>query len=110
MEPDPGSLAEYLDHWYADMTVSPAKDKIQQRHLGLPPRLLSTSALGVLREHCATVGRNPAQVTVTYKATMAAESREWARAAWDQWGRRAVSASRPPRPARSSANPTRSRT
>ena len=36
MEPEPGSLAEYFDHWYADMTVSPVKDEIQQRHLGLP--------------------------------------------------------------------------
>jgi alkanesulfonate monooxygenase SsuD/methylene tetrahydromethanopterin reductase-like flavin-dependent oxidoreductase (luciferase family) len=42
--------------------------------------------LDVLRQHCATVGRDPAQITVTYKATMAvAESREQARAAWDQW-------------------------
>jgi alkanesulfonate monooxygenase SsuD/methylene tetrahydromethanopterin reductase-like flavin-dependent oxidoreductase (luciferase family) len=42
--------------------------------------------LEVLRQHCATVGRDPAQITVTYKATMAvAESREQARAAWDQW-------------------------
>jgi alkanesulfonate monooxygenase SsuD/methylene tetrahydromethanopterin reductase-like flavin-dependent oxidoreductase (luciferase family) len=42
--------------------------------------------LDVLRQHCATVGRDPALITVTYKATMAvAESREQARAAWDQW-------------------------
>jgi alkanesulfonate monooxygenase SsuD/methylene tetrahydromethanopterin reductase-like flavin-dependent oxidoreductase (luciferase family) len=42
--------------------------------------------LSVLRQHCATVGRDPAQITVTYKATMAvAESREQARAGWDQW-------------------------
>jgi alkanesulfonate monooxygenase SsuD/methylene tetrahydromethanopterin reductase-like flavin-dependent oxidoreductase (luciferase family) len=42
--------------------------------------------LDVLRQHCATVGRDPAQITVTYKATMAvAESRTHARAAWDQW-------------------------
>jgi SAM-dependent methyltransferase len=39
-------MAEYFDHWYADMAVSPVKDKIQQRHLGLPPHLLSTSLLG----------------------------------------------------------------
>jgi len=39
-------MAEYFDHWYADMTVSPVKDEIQQRHLGLPPHLLSTSLLG----------------------------------------------------------------
>jgi alkanesulfonate monooxygenase SsuD/methylene tetrahydromethanopterin reductase-like flavin-dependent oxidoreductase (luciferase family) len=43
--------------------------------------------LDVLRAHCATVGRDPAQITVTYKATMAvAESRPQAVAAWDQWG------------------------
>ena len=46
MEPEPGSLAEYFDGWYADMTGSPVKDEIQQRHLGLPPHLLSTSLLG----------------------------------------------------------------
>src|SRR5260370_3917058 len=46
MEPQPGSLAEYFDGWYADMTASPVKDEIQQRHLGLPPHLLSTSLLG----------------------------------------------------------------
>ena len=47
MEPDPPPLsAGYFDHWYADMTGSPVKDEIQQRHLGLPPRLLSTSLLG----------------------------------------------------------------
>lgn len=28
------------------MTGSPVKDQIQQRHLGLPPHLLSTSLLG----------------------------------------------------------------
>ena len=39
-------MAEYFDHWYADMSVSPVKDEIQQRHLGLPPYLLSTSLLG----------------------------------------------------------------
>lgn len=46
MEPQPGSLAEYFDGWYADMVASPVKDEIQQRHLGLPPHLLSTSLLG----------------------------------------------------------------
>jgi SAM-dependent methyltransferase len=39
------SLAEYFDGWYADMIDSPVKDEIQQRHLGLPPYLLSTSLL-----------------------------------------------------------------
>ena len=38
-------MAEYFDHWYADMSVSPVKDEIQRRHLGLPPHLLSTSVL-----------------------------------------------------------------
>jgi SAM-dependent methyltransferase len=38
-------MAEYFDHWYADMSVSPVKDEILQRHLGLPPHLLSTSVL-----------------------------------------------------------------
>jgi SAM-dependent methyltransferase len=46
MEPEPGSLAEYFDHWYAEMAGSPVKDEIQQRHLGLPPHLLSSSLLG----------------------------------------------------------------
>ena len=32
-----------FDGWYADMDRSPVKDEIQQRHLGLPPTLLSTS-------------------------------------------------------------------
>ena len=42
--------------------------------------------LDVLHQHCATVGRDPAQITVTYKATMAvAETRQQARAAWDRW-------------------------
>jgi SAM-dependent methyltransferase len=45
MEPEPGSLAEYFDGWYAGMTGSPVKDEIQQRHLGLPPYLLSASLL-----------------------------------------------------------------
>ena len=39
-------MPEYFDGWYADMVVSPVKDEIQQRHLGLPPHLLSTSLLG----------------------------------------------------------------
>jgi SAM-dependent methyltransferase len=46
VESEPGSLAAYFDGWYADMTGSPVKDEIQQRHLGLPPYLLSTSLLG----------------------------------------------------------------
>jgi SAM-dependent methyltransferase len=46
-------LAEYFDGWYADMAGSPVKDEILQRHLGLPPHLLSTSLLG--REGIAEV-------------------------------------------------------
>jgi SAM-dependent methyltransferase len=38
-------LAEYFDGWYADMVGFSVKDEIQQRHLGLPPHLLSTSLL-----------------------------------------------------------------
>jgi alkanesulfonate monooxygenase SsuD/methylene tetrahydromethanopterin reductase-like flavin-dependent oxidoreductase (luciferase family) len=43
--------------------------------------------LDVLRQHCVTVGRDPAQITVTYKAVLAAaDTPERARAAWDRWG------------------------
>jgi len=45
MAPEPGSLAEYFDGWYAAKTVSPVVDEIHQRHFGLPPQLLSTSSL-----------------------------------------------------------------
>jgi len=37
--------AAYFDGWYADMVGSPVKDEIEQRHLGLPADLLSTSLL-----------------------------------------------------------------
>jgi len=46
VEVQPAPLAQDFDGWYADMIESPAKDEIQQRHLGLPPHLLSTSLLG----------------------------------------------------------------
>ena len=46
MQPEHGSLAEYFDCWYAEMTGWPVKDEIQQRHLGLLPHLLSTRLLG----------------------------------------------------------------
>jgi SAM-dependent methyltransferase len=39
------ALAQYFDGWYAEMAGSPVMDEIEQRHLGLPPRLLSTSLL-----------------------------------------------------------------
>jgi SAM-dependent methyltransferase len=38
-------LAEYFDVWYADMHGAPLKDQIEQRHLGLPEHVLSTSLL-----------------------------------------------------------------
>jgi len=42
----PWPSAKYFDGWYADMAGSAVKDEIMQRHLGLPPHLLSTSLLG----------------------------------------------------------------
>ena len=39
MDPEHGSLAEYFDGWYADMTGPAVQDEIQQRHLGLPAHL-----------------------------------------------------------------------
>jgi SAM-dependent methyltransferase len=39
------ALAQYFDGWYADMAASSVKDEIHQRHLGLPPGLLSHSLL-----------------------------------------------------------------
>jgi SAM-dependent methyltransferase len=38
------NLADF-DSWYADMHGAPLKDEIQQRHLGLPDHVLSTSLL-----------------------------------------------------------------
>jgi SAM-dependent methyltransferase len=37
--------ADYFDRWYADMRLTHVKEDIVQRHLGLPPDLLSTSLL-----------------------------------------------------------------
>lgn len=37
--------AEGFDKWYLNMSGGASRDDIQQRHLGLPPRLLSTSLL-----------------------------------------------------------------
>lgn len=37
--------AEYFDGWYAAMAAAAPNDEIAQRHLGLPPSLLSTSLL-----------------------------------------------------------------
>lgn len=45
MNQSPPPSAEYFDHWYANMAGRASRDDIQQRHLGLPARLLSTSLL-----------------------------------------------------------------
>jgi SAM-dependent methyltransferase len=45
VESSRAALAQYFDGWYAGMPASPVKDEIQQRHLGLPAYLLSTSLL-----------------------------------------------------------------
>jgi SAM-dependent methyltransferase len=36
-------MAAYFDKWYSEMADASVKDEIQQRRLGLPPELLSTS-------------------------------------------------------------------
>jgi len=66
MESEPGALAEYFDGWYADMAGSAAQDEIQQRHLGLPPYLLSTSLLGWdgIAEAAAALRLSPGGVLV----------------------------------------------
>lgn len=46
MAPTSWPDATTFDDWYTDMAVSSAKDEIVQRHLGLPPALLSSSLLG----------------------------------------------------------------
>ena len=45
VESPSSALARYFDTWYASMPAAPVIDEIQQRHLGLPPGLLSTSLL-----------------------------------------------------------------
>jgi SAM-dependent methyltransferase len=45
MSEDPMPTPAEFDEWYAAMTDAPVKDEIQQRHLALPPELLSTSLL-----------------------------------------------------------------
>ena len=37
--------ASYFDGWYADMVASSAKDRLMQRHLGLPPELEPNNTL-----------------------------------------------------------------
>jgi SAM-dependent methyltransferase len=53
--------AQYFDGWYADMVGSPAKDRLMQRHLGLPAGLLSTSLLSWagIAEVVATLALSP---------------------------------------------------
>jgi SAM-dependent methyltransferase len=45
MESSRPERAQYFDNWYAAMPGAPVKDEIEQRHLGLPAHLLSTSLL-----------------------------------------------------------------
>lgn len=45
MSSGPTPSAEYFDECYSNMRDGAARDDIQQRHLGLPPRVLSTSLL-----------------------------------------------------------------
>lgn len=42
---DPAPLSADFDEWYSNMAASSPREAITQRHLGLPPRLLSTSLL-----------------------------------------------------------------
>jgi SAM-dependent methyltransferase len=44
--PRPWPDASTFNDWYTDMAGSSTKDEIVQRHLGLPPALLSSSLLG----------------------------------------------------------------
>jgi ubiquinone/menaquinone biosynthesis C-methylase UbiE len=45
MASEPHDMHQMFEDWYAAMPGSPRKDEIVQRHLGLPPELLSTSLL-----------------------------------------------------------------
>ncbi|HST47710.1 class I SAM-dependent methyltransferase [Jatrophihabitans sp.] len=45
MNARPDIPAAYFDQWYANMAGTAPNDAITQRHLGLPPSLLSTSLL-----------------------------------------------------------------
>jgi len=58
--------AEDFDQWYANMVVSPAKDEIVQRHLGLPAHMLSTSLLtwGAIGEVTAALRLSVGQVVL----------------------------------------------
>ena len=61
---DQQALAAYFDDWYADMRNSPAKDEIEQRHLGLPGHVLSTSLLTweATAEVTSALGLSPGDV------------------------------------------------
>lgn len=58
-----GLGAEHFDHWYADMASSRALENAQQRLLGLPPDLQSTSLLTLdgLREVADALALEPGQ-------------------------------------------------
>jgi len=55
--------ADYFDQWYADQAGSTVLEAAKQRHLGLPPELLSTSLLSVdgLREIAGLLGLSSAE-------------------------------------------------
>jgi SAM-dependent methyltransferase len=59
-------MAKGFDQWYADLAVSPRKDEIVQRHLGLPAELLSTSLLpwGGIAEVAVALALRPGQLLV----------------------------------------------
>ena len=42
---DTAAQVRHFDNWYGAMAGSPRRDEIVQRHLGLPPSLLSGSLL-----------------------------------------------------------------
>ena len=66
MEAQHEELAKGFDEWYADIVDSPRKDEIHQRHLGLPPELLSTSLLPWegIAEVAAALSLKPGQLLV----------------------------------------------
>lgn len=58
--------AEHFDKAYADMAVSPARDELVRRHLGLPVHLLSTSLLtwDAIAEVVAALRLSPTRVVL----------------------------------------------
>jgi SAM-dependent methyltransferase len=61
MAPKPWPEASTFNDWYTEMAGSSLKDEIVQRHLGLPPALLSSSLLGWegIGEAVAALGLRP---------------------------------------------------